>query len=72
VGISNAGVIIGVDNEHDPNTSFLYKDGIFKVIAVPNSFQTLVKGISPDGTITGWVNVIGSEGIQRGFIARCK
>jgi hypothetical protein len=36
-GISNAGVMIGINTQDEPYTSFLYENGLFKVISVPNS-----------------------------------
>jgi hypothetical protein len=72
LGISNAGVIIGTNTESDPQISFLYENAAFKVISVPNSFNTLVQGISPDGLITGYTLLTGNSSSQHGFTARCK
>ena len=72
LGISNAGVIIGTNTESDPPISFLYENDVFKVISIPNSFNTIVQGISPDGLITGYADLTGSGSSQHGFTARCK
>ena len=52
-GISNANVIIGFSTSTEPSTAFLYANGVFKVISVPNSFYTIANGIAPGGLITG-------------------
>jgi hypothetical protein len=54
MGISNSGVMIGINTQDEPYTSFLYENGLFKVISVPNSLLTQVQGISPDGLIVGF------------------
>jgi hypothetical protein len=69
-GISDAGVMIGTNTEDDPPTAFLYENGVFKVIAVPKSFVTVARGISPDGLITG--SVVYSDNSSSMFTARCK
>jgi probable HAF family extracellular repeat protein len=71
-GISNAGAIVGESSITESGTAFLYENGVFKIIAVPNSFATEVQGISPDGLITGYVLLTGNENSQHGFTARCK
>jgi probable HAF family extracellular repeat protein len=71
-GVSDAGVIVGESSGTESETAFLYKNGIFKRIAVPSSFATQVQGISPDGLITGYVLLTGNENSQHGFTARCK
>jgi hypothetical protein len=72
VGVSNAGVIIGsaeLPNQFAP-TAFLYRNGIFKVISVPNVRETEVTGISPKlGLITG--DTRDFNGSPQGFIANC-
>src|SRR5437879_13028912 len=42
-GISNANVIIGFSTSTEPSTAFLYANGAFKVISVPNSFITIAQ-----------------------------
>jgi hypothetical protein len=69
VGISNAGVVIGTTVD---GASFLYKNGAFKLIAIPSFSYTEVQGISPDGLITGFAFVGDDNGDQHGFTARCK
>lgn len=71
LGISNSGVIVGVSSATEQGVSFLYADGAFKVIEVPNSFATLVAGISPGGLIVGNVNLNGNQSGWRGFTATC-
>lgn len=51
-GISNNNVIVGQAGSSPP-ISFLYANGVFKIILAPNSSNTQVTGISPDGLITG-------------------
>lgn len=70
-GISNAGVIVGVSSATEQGVSFLYANGTFKVIDVPNSFSTAVTGISPGGLIVGNVNLNGNQSGWRGFTATC-
>ncbi len=43
-GISDAGVIVGYSYVTTPGTAFLYENGVFKVIAVPNAYSTSVNG----------------------------
>jgi hypothetical protein len=69
-GISNAAVMIGTNTEDDPPTAFLYENGAFKVIAVPNSFVTEARGISSDGLIVG--STVLNDNSSRQFTARCK
>jgi hypothetical protein len=71
-GISNAGVIVGLDHSTETGRAFMYANGKFKVISVPNSFATEATGIAPGGLITGRVNVNGSDSGRRGFTATCK
>ena len=71
-GISNSGMIIGtaeMPNQFSP-TAFLYRNGVFKVISVPNVRETEVTGISPKlGLITG--DTRDFNGNPQGFIANC-
>src|SRR5262245_23223663 len=71
-GISNAGVIIGnaeLPNQFAP-TAFLYRNGVFKAISVPNVRETEVTGISAKlGLITG--DTRDFNGNPQGFIANC-
>ncbi len=71
-GISNAGVIIGNAMVNGSSTAFLYGNGVFKVISVPNALanSTTVFGIGPKlGMILGTASF--STGDQ-GFIATCQ
>jgi uncharacterized membrane protein len=70
-GISNGGVIVGVSHDTQQGTSFLYANGTFKVIKIPNSFLTNVSGIAPDGLIVGMTNLNGNQSGWRGFTATC-
>jgi hypothetical protein len=70
VGISNNNVVVGFNTSNEPYTSFLYANGAFKVISVPNSFSTNVSGISANGVITG--NVVYNSGSAGAFTATCK
>jgi hypothetical protein len=65
VGISNAGVIVGSADFG----SFLYAHGTFKLIQVPNSTYTYVRGIAAGGLISGYAVL--SDGLH-GFTAMCQ
>jgi hypothetical protein len=43
----------------------MYKDGIFKEIAVPGSAETQVRAIAPGGLIAGMAD------LTHGFLASC-
>jgi len=64
-GISNAGVIVGITG--GPR-SFIYVNGTFKLIKVPNSIATEARAIAPSGLIAGRVKM--SDGYH-GFTATC-
>ena len=64
-GISNAGVIVGLGQNH----AFMYANGTFKNISVPNSDSTRVLGISADGLIVGFADF---GGPSSGFTATCQ
>ncbi len=70
-GVSNSGVIVGINHSTQQGISFLYANGAFKVINVPNSFLTNVSGISPGGLIVGMINLNGTQAGWRGFTATC-
>jgi hypothetical protein len=59
-GISNAGVIVAFAGVN----SYLYANGTFKLINVPNSVFTEVDGIAPGGLVTG-------RTATKGFTATC-
>jgi len=67
-GISNAGVIVG---DAAGPVAFLYKNGKFERIAVPNlpPSATTVRGISADGIISGEVS---KSGHWYGYTATCQ
>jgi hypothetical protein len=70
-GISNTNLIVGTTatgrNSLTVQGSFLYENGTFKKIVMPNNVGTSVFGVSPNkGFITGY-----SSGF-RGFIAMCQ
>ena len=69
LGISNNDVIVGQAGSSPP-TSFLYANGVFKIILGPNSSNTQVQGISGDGLITG-IAYINGVSAGRGFLATC-
>jgi len=69
LGISNNNVIVGQAGSSPP-TSFLYANGVFKIILAPNSSNTQVQGISGAGLITGIAYVNGVSA-GRGFLATC-
>jgi hypothetical protein len=68
-GISNSNVIVGQAGSSPP-TSFLYANGVFKIILAPNSSNTQVQGISGDGIITG-IAFINGVNTGSGFLATC-
>lgn len=70
-GISNAGVIVGINHSNQQGVSFLYANGKFKIINIPNSFLTNVSSISPQGLIAGTANMTGDQSGWRGFTATC-
>lgn len=69
LGISNNNVIVGQAGSSPP-TSFLYANGVFKIILAPNSSNTQVQGISGDGLITG-IAFINGVNTGSGFLATC-
>jgi hypothetical protein len=69
-GISNNNVIVGQAGSSPP-TSFLYANGVFKIILAPNSGNTQVEGISADGLITG-IAYINGVNAGSGFLATCQ
>jgi hypothetical protein len=68
--ISNNNVIVGQAGSSPP-TSFLYANGVFKIILAPNSNNTQVQGISGDGLITG-ITFINGMSAGSGFLATCQ
>jgi hypothetical protein len=70
LGISNNNVIVGQAGSSPP-TSFLYANGVFKIILAPNSGNTQVEGISGDGLITGIAYINGASA-GSGFLATCQ
>ena len=70
-GVSNGGVIVGINHSTQQGVSFLYTNGKFKIINIPNSFLTNVSSISPGGLIAGTANMTGDQTGWRGFTATC-
>ena len=70
-GISNSGLIVGLNHATQQGISFLYANGTFKTINIPNSFLTNVASISPNGLIAGTANMTGDQTGRRGFTATC-
>ncbi|HJT68739.1 MAG TPA: hypothetical protein VJ731_00990 [Terriglobales bacterium] len=70
VGISNANVIVGFFQLLDNYISFLYTNGVFKNIEVPNADATQVTDISAKGIISG--NAQYDDGSIKEFTATCK
>ena len=64
LGISNSGVIVGIDVK-----PFIYANGTFKYIAVPSALSTTVSGISPGGVLIGGAD-FGDH--SSGFTAVCQ
>jgi hypothetical protein len=65
LGISNAGVILAEVDSLGPPIYFMYANGVFKQIDVPNSSFTQVSGISAGGVISGTTD------FNQGFTAIC-
>lgn len=74
VGISNGNVMVGINTSSEPPSSFLYANGAFKVISVPNSYETIVGGISANGLISGYAvfNTSNGGSYSSGLTATCK
>jgi hypothetical protein len=70
LGISNSNVIVGQAGSSPP-ASFLYINGVFKIILAPNSSNTQVQGISGDGLITG-IAFFNGVNAGSGFLATCQ
>jgi hypothetical protein len=64
-------VIVGINHSTQQGVSFLYTNGKFKIINIPNSFLTNVSSISPGGLMAGTANVTGDQTGWRGFTANC-
>ena len=74
VGISDAGVIVGnsSNSANGTSTAFLYKEGVFKAISVPNMTGSFVISTSlRTGLILGIAYSNSVFGGQEGFIAKC-
>ena len=69
-GISNTNVAIGSYQSGDTYIPFLYANGVFETISVPNAESTQVTGISANGVISG--NAAYSDGSTKSFTANCK
>jgi hypothetical protein len=70
VGISNNNVALAIFTSNYTYSSFLYVNGVFKDILVPNSDATQVTDISANGVISG--NAAFSDGSVKQFTASCK
>jgi hypothetical protein len=69
-GISNNNVVVGHFQRLSTYISFLYANGAFKDIVVPNADSTQVTDISASGVISG--NAAYSDGSVKEFTATCK
>jgi len=72
VGITNAGVIFGNGIKQDGTTvPFLYQNGTFKVISIPNSdpYSRRLMSISPR---RGLILAVTGDLTEQGFIAQCQ
>jgi probable HAF family extracellular repeat protein len=74
LGISDAGVIVGNSSSADGSaTAFLYKNGVFKAISVPNTTASFVISSSlKTGLILGIAYSDSVVGGQEAFIAKCR
>jgi hypothetical protein len=72
-GVSNANTMIGFNNATQQGTSFLYKNGVFKVISDSQAAGgTYANGIAANGLITGDLYSTSNRSSQQGFIAKCQ
>lgn len=69
-GISNINVVVGHFQRLSTYISFLYANGVFKNIFVPNADSTQVTDISANGVISG--NAAFSDGSVKQFTGTCK
>lgn len=69
-GISNNNVVVGHFQWLSTYSAFLYANGVFKNIFVPNADSTQVTDISANGVISG--NAAFSDGSVKEFTATCK
>jgi hypothetical protein len=69
-GISNGNVVVGISTSQEPYIPFIYVNGTFKVISVPNASFTLVNGIALGGMITG-TTVPNGTNTTKGFTGTC-
>ena len=67
IGITNARKIIGKARVNSSDTLFLYENGTFKVISVPNSAYPELLSISPKQGL-----ILGRNTATQGFIAQCQ
>ena len=70
VGISSKNVVVGHFQMLSTFISFMYANGVFKDIFVPNADTTQVTDISANGVISG--NAAYSDGSVKEFTATCK
>jgi hypothetical protein len=69
-GISNSNVVVGHFQRLGTYISFLYANGVFKNIFVPNADSTQVTDIAGKGVISG--NAAFSDGSVKAFTATCQ
>lgn len=69
LGISDAGVVLGVFTANEPYTYFLDQSGTFKVISDSSASSLTVVGMAPNGLVVGTESRNGS---QSNFVARCQ
>jgi hypothetical protein len=65
-GISNSNLVIGFSTSQEPYIPFIYINGTFKIISVPNASHISALGVSANGAITGMA--LPKWGEQRGGI----
>lgn len=68
---NSGGLHFGLDHSLEQGRAFLYANGAFKVISVPNSFYTHANGIAPNGLITG-MTLLNGAATTSGFTATCE
>jgi hypothetical protein len=73
LGISNANVVLGFSTSTESGFSFIYSNGVFKVISDPKAAGgVFANGIAANGLLTGDAYLQGTIASWKGFLASCK
>lgn len=71
LGISDAGVVLGMNTANEPSTYFIDESGTFKVINDSTATSFTVNAMAPNGEIVGVETLMGKT-TSNSFIATCK